>query len=140
MSTRHKSRLAALQILYQLDSNRNLTTENALTLFENYFSTERTDEFTKRLVEGVGDHLKEIDAKVEQVSEHWRCVRMATIDRNILRLGVFELEHCDDIPATVTINEMVEVAKLFGSESSPAFVNGILDKVRMGLDRPLKAP
>ena len=66
--------------------------------------------------------------------------RMAVVDRNILRLGVFELQFCDDIPATVSINEMIELAKQFGSENSPAFINGILDRVKAALNRPAKVP
>ena len=65
---------------------------------------------------------------------------MAVVDRNILRLGAFELYYCDDIPATVSINEMIEVAKGFGSETSPAFINGILDKLKTNLNRPQKMP
>ena len=64
---------------------------------------------------------------------------MAAVDRNALRLGVFELLHCNDIPATVSINEMIEVAKQFGSESSPSFINGILDKIRQLYPNPDKA-
>jgi len=138
---RRQAREDALQILYQLDLNHDLTASGGVEHFERFFSNKsHADEFTQRLVQGVRENLKEIDGIIETVSEHWRTERMATVDRNILRLGVYELFHCDDIPATVTINEMIEVAKQFGSENSTAFINGILDKVRESLNRPQKAP
>lgn len=141
--TRRKAREDALQILYQLDLNQDLTPEAGLFHFENHFVTrDKTtiDPFTQRLVSGVAHHLKDLDGILEKVSEHWRTERMPAVDRNILRLGAFELHYCDDIPATVTINEMIEVAKQFGSENSAAFVNGILDKLKAQLVRPAKAP
>jgi len=139
---RRKAREDALQILYQLDLNQDSTPEAGLFHFERSFSKDATplDPFTQRLVTGVTTHLKEIDAKIVRVSEHWRPDRMAVVDRNILRLGVFELEYCDDIPATVSINEMIEIAKQFGSANSAAFINGVLDKVKAQLNRPSKAP
>jgi len=138
---RRKAREDALQILYQLDVNLGLTAPHALTHFKDHFAKEKaTDEFTQRLVMGVAENLSAIDSLVEKTSEHWRTERMAVVDRNILRLGAFELYYCDDIPSTVSINEMIEVAKHFGSESSAAFINGILDKLKAGLNRPAKAP
>lgn len=139
---RRQAREDALQILYQLDYNKDLTPEAALYHFENHFSPDREtiDEFTQRLVTGVTRSLIEVDGIIQGVSEHWRPDRMAVVDRNILRLGVFELQFCDDIPATVSINEMIELAKHFGSENSPAFINGILDRVKAALNRPEKAP
>jgi transcription antitermination protein NusB len=140
--SRRKAREEALQILYQLDLNQDLTPEAGLFHFESNFLQKETliDEFTQRLVTGVVRHLKEIDGIIGGVSEHWRPDRMAAVDRNVLRLGVFELHYCDDIPATVTINEMIEVAKHFGSENSPGFINGILDRIKGALVRPAKAP
>lgn len=138
---RRKAREDALQVLYQLDMNQPLTAGAGLTHFEKLFNPEGKplDEFTQRLVLGVADSLLKIDETISRYSENWRSDRMPTVDRNILRLGVFELEFCDDIPATVSINEMVEIAKQFGSENSPAFVNGILDRVKSDLARPEKA-
>lgn len=137
---RRRTRERALQTLYQLDLNTRLTVQTALSYFQQHFSLEKEmDPFLERLVLGVVENLKAIDETIRKASEHWRADRMAAVDRNLLRLGVFELDYCDDIPATVTINEMIEIAKSFGSESSPAFVNGILDKIRQSLDRPNKA-
>ncbi len=139
---RRKAREDALQVLYQLDLNQELTPEAGLFHFERHFTDkgETIDPFTQRLVSGVARNLKEIDGTIAGLAENWRPDRMAAVDRNILRLGSFELHFCDDIPATVTINEMVELAKAFGSEQTPAFVNGILDKMKAGLQRPEKAP
>lgn len=133
--------MEALQILFQLDLNQELSTQKALKHFEEFYSLDKKqiDDFTRRLVIGVTDNLKNIDSILKNASENWRPNRMAAVDRNALRLGVFELLHCNDIPATVSINEMIEVAKQFGSESSPSFINGILDKIRQLYPNPDKA-
>lgn len=139
---RRKAREDALQILYQLDLNEDLSPQAGLFHFQTSFSSASgpVDDFTYRLVNGVTNHLKEIDQTIEGVSENWRKERMAAVDRNILRIGVYELCFCDDIPATVSINEMIEIAKQFGAENSAAFINGVLDKVKGTLNRPDKAP
>ena len=138
---RRKAREAVLQALYQIDFNRSEPTEKLLTQFKNHFERgEGCDEFVGRLVTGVVEHIQDIDKRILGCSEHWRLDRMTVVDRNILRLGVFELSYCDDIPATVSINEMVELAKSFGSENSSAFVNGILDKLKDSLDLSKKVP
>lgn len=139
--TRRKAREDALQVLYQLDMNNTLTPAAGLHHFEHHFNPEGgpIDEYTQRLVMGVAEQLGAIDTGIAKYSEHWRKDRMPAVDRNILRLGVYELEFCDDIPPEVSINEMVELAKQFGSENSPAFVNGILDRVKTALNRPNKA-
>jgi len=131
-SNRRKAREDALQILYQLDLNNQLTIEMALSHFQSLYLQSQTllDPFTKRLVVGVGEKLPEIDKHLADISSHWRPDRMAAVDRNILRLGAYEILFCDDIPGTVTVNEMVEIAKEFGSENTPAFVNGVLDKLK----------
>lgn len=141
--TRRKAREDALQVLYQLDLNQDLTPEAGLYHYENNFTgsqTEGIDSFTQRLVTGVTRNLKELDTLIETVSENWKMSRMPAVDRNLLRLGAFELSHCDDIPATVTINEMIELAKQYGSENTAAFINGVLDKLRTANPRPTKAP
>jgi N utilization substance protein B len=88
---------------------------------------------------GVGEKLQEIDKRLAEISSHWRPDRMAAVDRNILRLGAYEILFCDDIPGTVTVNEMVEIAKEFGSENTPAFVNGVLDKLKEKFSSKTKA-
>ena len=139
---RRQAREDALKVLYQLDRNQDLTAVTGMAVFEKCFKDEgiQPDEFTHRLVHGVAEKLKELDATIEGASDNWRSDRMAAVDRTLLRIGVFELQFCDDVPATVTINEMVELAKSFGSEQSPAFINGVLDKVKSGLSLENKAP
>lgn len=141
-ATRRKAREDALKILYQLDLNHGLTPQLGLDHFGAFFarSEEPLDEFTRSLVQGVVEKLEDIDKLLAGVAENWRLDRMAVVDRNLLRLGVFELHYCDDIPTTVSINEMIELAKVFGSESSAAFINGILDRIGAAVQRPEKAP
>lgn len=142
MYPRHQARKDALQILYQLDMNGSLSVPQAIAHYEKLYTKEggRVDEYVEKLVNGVREHLKELDNEVASQSENWKMERMATVDRNILRIGVFELKFCDDVPATVTINEMVEVAKEFGAEATPSFINAILDKLKDKVVPAGKAP
>jgi N utilization substance protein B len=87
------------------------------------------DEFADELVVGCAKAQEQLDAKIRGVSKHWRLERMARVDRNIIRLATFELMHLPEIPRRVTLNEAVELAKRFGNEESPAFVNGVLDRI-----------
>ena len=139
---RRLSRGEALQILYQLDLNHELTTESAVFYFEKNFSKagKTVDNFTHRLVTGVAQNLAQLDTLLKSTKASWRLERMAVVDRNILRLGLFEMNYCDDIPATVTINEMVELAKQFGAAETPPFVNGVLDELKSKIQRPAKVP
>jgi len=135
MKSRHQARRQALQVLYQLDVNGQTTATTALYHFERYFAEnadgpESVAPFTTELVLGVVKNRDGIDKEIDVVSAAWKLVRMPAVDRNILRLGVFELRHRNEIPATVTIDEMVELAKEFGSENTAAFVNGVLDRIR----------
>ena len=130
MRNRTQARECALKILYQKDV-RGTTVE---LLFEQFWQEEEAAEqevrdFTRRLVFGIERNLAEIDGKISQYATNWQLKRMAIIDRNILRLGVFELLHTEDIPPKVTINEAVELAKKYGDLESSKFVNGILDKI-----------
>lgn len=140
-TSRHTSRSQALQVLYQLDVQKTLTLETGLEYFRKNFESRGSEsKFVERLLAGVVDHLKELDVKIEEAASHWRVDRMGKVDRNVLRLGVFELIYCDDIPATVTINEMIELAKSFADEDSPKFVNAVLDRIRLDNPQPNKAP
>ena len=130
MGRRKKSREFALQVLYQL----NITKQDvitALTQFQEHFlSLGDADEFLKHLVVGVLEHCPELDRLIEQYSENWRLDRINLIDRNILRMALFELLYCEDIPPKVTINEAIDLGKRFGSEDSGSFINGILDRIQ----------
>ena len=84
----------------------------------------------KRLVLGVLEHFPQLDRLIEQYSENWRLDRINMIDRNILRIALFELLYCEEIPPKVTMNEAIDLGKRFGSEDSGSFINGILDRVQ----------
>ncbi len=127
MGARRKGREIAIQILYQADV-AGMPLSEAFETYEDFFKpSAKALDFAKELVKGVAAHQEELDAWIERFSKNWRIERMSAIDRNILRLAVYELFHRPDIPPRVSINEAVELAKSFGSEESAAFVNGILD-------------
>jgi N utilization substance protein B len=98
-------------------------------LKEHFSLKEESDPFLDLIVEGVLAHCQEIDRLIEQYSEHWRLGRMAPIDRTILRIAIFELLYCEEIPPKVTLNEAVDLGKQFGSDASGSFINGILDRI-----------
>jgi len=127
---RRKSREFALQALYQL----NITKQDVpalLTQFQKHFLPEgEADEFLRRLVLGVLEHCEELDRLIERYSENWRLDRIDLIDRNILRMALFELLYCEDIPPKVTINEAIDLGKRYGSDDSGSFINGILDRIQ----------
>ena len=130
MGRRRKSREFALQVLYQLNIMKQDAIQ-ALTQFEaNFLSDGETDEFLKRLVLGVLEHFPELDRLIEKYSENWRLDRINIIDRNILRMALFELLYCEEIPPKVTINEAIDLGKRYGSEDSGSFINGILDRIQ----------
>jgi N utilization substance protein B len=127
---RRKAREFALQILFQLDIRKEKPTATLLKRFWTEF--EPDDEvraFTEEIVTGTYKHQKTINAKVLACAKNWTLERMAVIDRNVLRMAVYEILYRSDIPPSVTINEAIELAKKFGSDESGAFVNGVLDSV-----------
>jgi transcription antitermination protein NusB len=141
LGTRRTARERALQALYQLDMSPVASPAEALESAWSASSDEAprdadTHRFALELVEGVRRHLAEIDALIEEHSHNWRLDRMSRIDRNVLRLGIYELQHCADIPRKVTLNEAVELGKTFGTEESSAFINGLLDRVAVALNKP----
>jgi N utilization substance protein B len=137
MGSRRKAREYALQLLFQQDSSQQkiIFDENAALLSP---AVNPVKDFVDRLVKGVTRNLAEIDSLIRKHAEHWSLERMALVDRNILRLAVFELLYLDDIPAKVTLNEAIEIAKRYGDESSGSFINGILDKI-LGEEEKLSA-
>lgn len=130
MRKRTLAREYALKILYQAEMTRREIPTAAQQFWSEQEAVEdNVHEFAQRLIEGVAAHFDSIDAKISQYAANWQLKRMAVIDRNILRLGVYELLHAQDIPPKVTINEAVELAKKYGDLESGKFVNGILDKI-----------
>ena len=131
---RTKSRERALQALYQIDVAATDLAEALARFWPSFEPVEReVREGAEELVRGVAQHRREIDEAIEQVSTNWRMDRMAKVDRNVLRLAVFELRWRADVPVKVVMNEAIELGKKYGSESSAAFVNGVLDRVASGL-------
>ena len=130
MRKRSLARENALKILYQAE----MTRRDVVVTAESYWKdSDNTDDqikqFSDRITSGIQKNLEAIDNKITQYATNWQLKRMAVIDRNVLRLGVFELLHTTDIPPKVTINEAVELAKKYGDMESNKFVNGILDKI-----------
>jgi len=125
-------RECAVQVLYGLDFYGDISADRAVNIYLDGFSEEIiNDPFLRTVVVGTWERRDEIDGVIRQYSTNWRLERMAVVDRNILRLAAFELLHMQDIPRKVSINEAIEVAKRFGGEDSPAFINGILDRVAL---------
>ena len=130
---RTKSRERAIQALYQIDVAATDLDEALSRFWKSFEPVEReVRELAEGLVRGVAAHRRAIDDTIEEVSTNWRLDRMAKVDRNVLRLAVYELLRTD-VPVKVAINEAIELGKKYGSESSGAFVNGVLDKVAAGL-------
>lgn len=144
MAGRRRAREFALQALYAVD----VAGEKASTALGGVWATRLDDpdpadepvaaeemEFAQQLVSGVVEEKARIDERIEAASDNWRMPRMPVVDRNILRIGTFELSSRSDIPASVSINEAIELAKRFGGQESRAFVNGILDRVASEVGR-----
>jgi transcription antitermination protein NusB len=133
MHQRRKAREIALQVLYELDV-LDIDAKEAIAIFWNYFGApEESRKFSSLLIEGTCDKKAEIDSLVSSCSDNWSLARMSRVDRNILRMAVYELLYCPDIPPKVTLNEAIDLGKLYGSENSGSFINGILDAVYLKL-------
>jgi N utilization substance protein B len=136
---RTKARERALQALYQIDVAAEGIDEALSRFWRSFEPVEReVMALAEALVRGVAAHRRAVDEAIERVSTNWRLDRMAKVDRNVLRLAVYELLETD-VPVKVVINEAIELGKKFGSESTGAFVNGVLDKVASGLPAERRA-
>ena len=135
MGARRKGREAALQMLYGMDVFEGSVDDAIQAFWSHLGSTRDGEDFANLLVRGVMENLATVDEQIRSVSLHWRLERMTKVDRNILRLAIFELTTLNDVPRRVTLNEAIELAKRFGSEGSPGFVNGILDRVASDLNK-----
>lgn len=130
MPSRRRSRQRALQILYLWDARRQPVDEAIDAYYETLYSEEHPerDPFVASLVRGTVQHVAEVDERISRHAEHWRMERMPAVDRNILRLAVYEMLH-GGTPAAVTIDEALELARKFSNEESVQFVNGVLDAI-----------
>ncbi len=132
-SRRTRARERALQALYQIDVAAEGIDDALAAFWKSFEPVEReVRELAEGLVRGVAESRRAVDEAIEEASSNWRLDRMARVDRNVLRLAVYELLRTE-VPVKVIINEAIELGKKFGSESSGAFVNGVLDKVASGL-------
>jgi transcription antitermination protein NusB len=135
MGARHSGREAALQMLFQMEA-AGASAEKTMGLFWRNFEAEPEGRsYAEEAVRGVEENLATVDEHIRKASTHWRLERMARVDRNVLRLGVWELVHRPDVPRAVILDEAVELAKSFGTEDSGAFVNGVLAHVADSLGR-----
>ena len=129
MGKRRSSRELALKFLYQFELNGGDLDEQIKLFLERNSSQEDVANFMKELVISLIDKMEEIDEIIQKFSDHWILDRMTVIDRNILRMGACELLFNFSTPPKVVINEAIDIAKKYGNEDSPEFINGILDKV-----------
>ena len=143
---RRQSRRAALQVLYAADLTEKSRTDETLRVLdvfervaENFDLHEGARAFADELVRGVDRCRAELDARIAQHARNWRMERMAAVDRNVLRIATFELAHTET-PDQVVIDEAIELARDFGSDRSPAFVNGVLDAIARDLRSERAAP
>jgi N utilization substance protein B len=128
MGIRRQSRICALQLLFQWDIHG--STEHWLADYWTQHPTApEVREFAEQIVEGVMERHDELDALIGKLAVNWKVARMPIVDRNILRMGLYELLWLPDVPAKVTVNEAIELAKQFADDETKRFVNGILDKV-----------
>ncbi len=136
MASRHKAREYALQMLYQLETSGTPMTEVVAQFWRDDTAPQEVRAFAERLALGADQARLRIDALLAQGLDNWRLERLAIVDRNVLRLAVYEFLHEPETPPIVVIDEAIELAKRFGGEDSGQFVNGILDALRKRLEEP----
>ena len=140
MGKRHKAREAAIQYHFWRDLQRGAAPEGVDEFWEFCPATPGVREFAQPLIEGMVEHLDEIDDRIKKYAENYNLNRISAVERNVLRLAIYEMLYRDDIPPVVSINEAIELAKTFGGAESGKFVNGILDRIRKDLNRPAREP
>ncbi|MEM9398901.1 MAG: transcription antitermination factor NusB [Verrucomicrobiota bacterium] len=139
MGKRRDGRRLVVQFLYQNDYVKLDDLERSLIEFKDLTNAAKTTwQFAEPLVRSILEKKLELDERIKSYSQNWDFSRMAAVDRNILRLALFEMFYMDDVPPIVAINEAIELAKNLSTEESGKFVNGILDRAKKDLDRPLR--
>ena len=129
MGIRRRSREAAFQFLYQVDMADNEHTKAMSDFWDQMGVPHQSRDFTSSIVDGTLENLEKIDSMISKHSHHWKINRMNSVDKNVLRIGIYELLFCQDTPVKVIINEAIEIGKKFGTEESGSFINGLLDKI-----------
>jgi N utilization substance protein B len=135
MGARRKAREKAMQALFFMDERRDFSELMFEQFCANFAPKPDVRPYFLRLVQGVLRYRTDLDALIERFSENWSLSRMSGVDRNLMRIAVFEMVWCRDIPAKVSINEAVDIGKKFGTEESGAFINGIVDSIRAALEK-----
>ena len=139
MGLRRDGREAAIQFLYQYDAHKPAYVDEALAAFwKQSEEPQNVRDFATDLLRGALEKLPEVDAKIRTLADNWDFERLAVVDRNILRLAVYEMLFRTEIPPVVSINEAIEIAKKFSTAESGKFVNGLLDRVKKELLRPAR--
>ncbi len=123
-----------MQALFYMDMSHNDSKEAVKLFCKNFSTSKRSLAFFLELIDGVIKAMPEIDSVIERFSSNWKISRMPVVDRNIIRVAVYEMLFCGDIPSKVSINEAIDIGKKFGAEESGAFINGILDSIRIALE------
>jgi N utilization substance protein B len=142
MGARHSGREAALQMIFQMEAS-GADADATIELFWRSFVDSADPDgraYADELVRGVAAAMSDLDRHVVEASAHWRIERMTRVDRNVLRLGSWELVHRKDIPRAVVLDEAVELAKAFGTDDSGSFVNGVLNRIADSLGRTDEEP
>jgi N utilization substance protein B len=134
MGSRRQSRELAMQALFFMDLAQCINEEALKRYMDHFPPPAHAHGFFQDLVNGVMRALPEIDALIESASDHWRLRRMSGVDRNVMRIAVYELLFREDVPPKVAINEAIDVGKKYGTPESGAFINGILDTIHMKLE------
>jgi len=138
MNSRHEAREWAVQFLFQRDFNPGELDVALADFWATRNPSAKSRTFAEDLICGVERHMEEIDAHIQRYAEHWDVKRMGALDRNVMRVALYEMLYRHDIPPVVSINEAVEIAKAYSSRESGRFVNGILDQICKHLDRPAR--
>lgn len=138
MATRRQARECVVQILFTLDLNKDKPENICRDYWKEHEAEDHFKTFVENHVKGVVAKLAEIDALMTKYAENWDIKRMGGIERNVMRMALYEMLYCDDIPPVVSINEAVDIAKYFSTKDSGKFVNGILDRIRKSIDRPAR--
>ena len=128
-SNRRKGRELAVQALYQIEMTGDPSVAAVDSFLQHFEGNAKAKEFARRLVSGTISQRAEIDRLIDLATVNWKLERLAKVDFLILRMATYELVFCADIPASVSLNEAVEIAKRFGSEDSASFINGVLDHI-----------
>lgn len=129
MGIRRKARELALQVLYQMEVTHDPAPAGPDSFWGHFPSRPASRDFAQRLVAGTVEHRAEIDGSLAEAAENWKLDRMSRVDLIILRLATYELLYCPDIPLRVSIDEAIEIGNRYGSDDSPTFINGVLDRV-----------